>query len=59
MGWPVTDTHVEGTNDFHPKFDNSKAKKLGIKFTDWNQTVVDMADAMVKSGAVVKPEQAA
>ena len=59
LGWPVTDTHVEGTNDFGPKFDNSKAKKLGITFTDWNQTVVDMADAMVKSGALVKPEQAA
>mmetsp|Transcript_42555 Transcript_42555/g.56161 ORF Transcript_42555/g.56161 Transcript_42555/m.56161 type:complete len:347 (+) Transcript_42555:23-1063(+) len=56
LGWPVSDNEVEASEEFHPKFDNSKAKKLGVKFTAWDKTVVDMADAMVASGAVVKPE---
>lgn len=56
MGWPITSKHVEGTEEFHPKLDNSKAKALGIVFSDWDKTCLDMADALVASGAVTMPE---
>ena len=56
MGWPITSKHVDGTEEFRPQLDNSKAKALGIVFTDWDKTCLDMADALVASGAVTKPE---
>ena len=38
--------------------DNSKSKALGVVYTDWDKTCVDMADALVALGAVTKPEPA-
>ena len=58
MGWPIFDKHVEGTEAFRPQMDNSKSKALGVVYTNWDKTCVDMADALVALGAVTKPEPA-
>ena len=37
-------------------FDNTASREvLGIQYRDLNSSMVEMADAMVASGAVVKP----
>jgi dihydroflavonol-4-reductase len=57
LGWPITENLAESNPDeYISLFDNSASKELGVVYTDWNKTMVDMADAMVALGSVVKPE---
>ena len=45
---------------FIPLFDNSASREvLGIEYRDLTTTMVEMAEAMIASGAVVKPEPVA
>lgn len=57
LGWPISEAlaPVDPDADF-ALFDNSASKELGIEYTDFNQTMVDMADKMVLLGSAVKPE---
>ena len=36
-------------------FDNAASRELGVVYTDFAKTMVDMADAMVAMGSIVKP----
>jgi len=38
--------------------DNSASKELGVVYTDFTKTMVDMADKMVELGTAVKPAAA-
>ena len=61
MGWniaPEMQPLQEGR--FIPLFDNTASREvLGIEYRDLAPTMVEMAEAMVTSGAVVKPEPVA
>lgn len=58
LGWPITENLAESNPDeYISLFDNSASRELGVVYTDWNKTMVDMADAMVALGSVVKPAQ--
>jgi hypothetical protein len=42
------------------RFNNSASREvLGVTYTDWNKTMVDMADKMVELGSVTKDRPAA
>ena len=43
LGWPVSDNYVEKEEANIWYFDRSKSEKLGLKYTPWDKTVVDMA----------------
>lgn len=58
LGWPITENLAESNPDeYISLFDNSASRELGVVYTDWSKTMVDMADAMVALGSVVKPAQ--
>ena len=55
LGWPITSTMSQpNPREYVSLFDNSASKELGVVYTDWSKTMVDMADAMVAMGSVVK-----
>ena len=55
LGWPITDVMGQSNpNEYVSLFDNSASKELGVIYTDWSKTMVDMADAMVAMGSVSK-----
>ena len=57
LGWPITTNLAESNPDeYISLFDNSASKELGVVYTDFSKTMVDMADKMVELGSVVKPE---
>lgn len=57
MGWPITETYEPlDENAKINKFDTSLAQELGIKYKDWSETMVRMADRMVEIGICVKPQ---
>ena len=57
LGWPITTNLADpDPNEYVSLFDNSASKELGVVYTDWNKTMLDMADKMVELGTVVKPQ---
>ena len=55
LGWPITNAMSQANpREYISLFDNSASKELGVVYTDWSKTMVDMADAMVALGSVVK-----
>lgn len=56
MGWPITENLAASNPDETiTLFDNSASRELGVVYTDFSKTMVDMADAMVALGTVVMP----
>lgn len=59
LGWPITENlGASNPDEYISLFDNSASRELGVVYTDWSQTMVDMADAMVALGSVTKPAAA-
>ena len=56
LGWPVTE-NLDAANpeEYVSLFDNSASLELGVVYTDFSKTMVDMADKMVELGTIVKP----
>ena len=60
LGWPITENNKPPIEDEKILFfDNSASREIGVVYTDWAKTMVDMADKMVELGTVVKPEASA
>ena len=57
LGWPITSNKADpNPEEYISLFDNTASREvLGIEYTDWSKTMVDMADKMVELGSVVKP----
>ena len=56
LGWPITERYQEEIpNEKITRFNNAASLELGVTYTDWNKTMVDMADKMVELGMVTKP----
>ena len=59
LGWPITENLAEANpEEYVSLFNNAASRELGVVYTDWSKTMVDMADAMVALGTVVKPDSA-
>ena len=57
LGWPISEVmEPPKENETISLFNRSASEELGVVYTDFAQTMVDMADAMVALGTVVKPE---
>ena len=55
LGWPISENLAAANPDeYISLFDNTASKELGVVYTDFAKTMVDMADAMVALGTVVK-----
>ena len=55
LGWPITENLPElDPNETISRFDNAASRELGVVYTDFAKTMVDMADAMVALGTVSK-----
>jgi len=53
LGWPITETLAASNPDEYVSlFDNSASRELGVVYTDFAKTMVDMADKMVELGTV-------
>ena len=58
LGWPITENLAAANPDeYISLFDNSASRELGVVYTDFSKTMLDMADKMVELGTVVKPSQ--
>lgn len=56
LGWPITEDLAPANQDEQiSRYDNSASQELGVVYTDFNKTMVDMADKMVELGSLVKP----
>ena len=56
LGWPITDNIGETNPDeIISLFENGASKELGVVYTDFSKTMVDMADKMIELGIVAKP----
>ena len=56
LGWPITEVMGEvNPEEKVSLYNNSASKELGVVYTEWSKTMVDMADAMVALGSLVKP----
>ena len=56
LGWPITENLAEpNPEEYISLFNNAASRELGVVYTDWSKTMVDMADAMVELGMVTKP----
>ena len=56
LGWPITETMAEpNAEEYVSLFNNSASVELGVVYTDFTKTMVDMADKMVELGTIVKP----
>ena len=57
LGWPVCQNFAPAdANAFITQFDNTASREvLGVQYRDFATTMVEMADAMVANGTVVKP----
>ena len=55
LGWPISE-NLGATNPEEQisLFDNSASRELGVVYTDFAKTMVDMADKMVALGTVSK-----
>lgn len=59
LGWPITENLAEpNPEEVIDRFDNSASKELGVVYTDFAKTMLDMADKMVELGSIVKPASA-
>ena len=58
LGWPITENMVPAPGAEVNLFDNSASKELGVVYTDFSKTMVDMADKMISLGTLVKPAAA-
>ena len=55
LGWPITeDMAAPNPDEYVSLFDNSASRELGVVYTDFAKTMVDMADKMVALGTVSK-----
>ena len=55
LGWPISENLVPVPGAEVNLFDNSASKELGVEYTDFSKTIVDMADKMIQLGTIVKP----
>ena len=56
LGWPITENLAPANPEEKISlFDNSASRELGVVYTDFAKTMVDMADKMVELGMVTKP----
>ena len=56
LGWPITERYQEEIpNEKIARFNNAVSLELGVTYTDWNKTMVDMADKLVELAMVTKP----
>ena len=57
LGWPISE-NMAPVNPADPivLFNNAASLELGVEYTDFTKTMVDMADTMVALGTVTKPE---
>ena len=56
QGWPISeDLAEEKADEYVSLFNNAASKELGVVYTDFTKTMVDMADKMIELGTVVKP----
>ena len=57
LGWPITENIAETNPDeYISLFNNAASKELGVVYTDFAKTMVDMADKCVELGIASKPE---
>ena len=60
LGWPITENLADPIpNEYIIRIDNSASLELGIVYTEFSKTMVDMADQMVALGTVSKEPAAA
>ena len=60
LGWPITENlSAPDPEEQINLFDNSASRELGVVYTDFAKTMVDMADKMVALGTVSKTQAAA
>ena len=53
LGWPITENLADSNPDEYVSlFDNTASRELGVVYTDFSKTMVDMADKMVELGTV-------
>ena len=53
LGWPITETLAESNPDeYISLFDNAASREIGVVYTDFSKTMLDMADKMVELGSV-------
>ena len=59
LGWPITTAKADPNPDEQVSlFDNTPSREiLGVNYTDFSKTMVDMADKMVELGTVSKNPQ--
>jgi len=56
LGWPITENMGEpDPEEYVSLFNHAASRELGVEYTEFSQTMVDMADAMVDLGMVTKP----
>ena len=56
LGWPITEQMAEANPEEEISlFENAASRELGVVYTDFAKTMVDMADAMIAMGSIVKP----
>ena len=55
LGWPITEDKAPRDEGWYPRMDNSASKQLGIKYISLEKSMVDMAEAMIAKGMIVKP----
>jgi len=60
LGWPITENLAPANPEEKISlFDNSASRELGVVYTDFAKTMIDMADKMVALGTVSKEPAAA
>ena len=57
LGYPITEDKQPLQGEWYPKMDNSASKQLGIKYIGLEKSMLDMAEAMIAKGMIVKPTQ--
>ena len=56
LGWPITEVIDEpNPEEYVSLYDNKASKELGVKYTEFTKTFVEMADKMVENGSITKP----